>query len=171
MDDSDMYSDLDNDCDLHGVLLCTETEDSKPLPSYATLYQHQQQQQQHNSSVLAALSSPPQPSHHHATLHPLPHATPTLQSISNLSPLARQQMMSSLTSHSLASNAVGVDRGLSLDSMLMKQATEPPFAPSPPKAIPVPSEYDAEQRETEAAVHSLDNQELMPLKPASVSQT
>ena len=80
-------------------------------------------------------------------------------------------MTSSLANHMPSSNGAissPLDRGLSLDTMLMKQATEPPFSPSPPKAIPVSSEY---QSETEAAVQSLDNADILQLKPASVNQT
>ena len=69
------------------------------------------------------------------------------------------------TSVAMSGNA-GLERGLILDSMLMKQATEPPFSPSPPKAIPVTSEYHSE---TEAAVQSLDNADILQLKPASVN--
>ncbi|XP_070208346.1 uncharacterized protein, partial [Littorina saxatilis] len=129
-------------------------EDMKPLPSYSTLYQG------HNSAVLAALSSPV--SSHSNTLLP----------ISSLTPLGRQQMMSSTANHMPFNNGAissPIDRGLSYDSMLMKQATEPPFSPSPPKAIPVSSEY---QSETEAAVQSLhDSGDILQLKPASVDQS
>ena len=135
------------------TIFAGSSEDLKPLPSYSTLYQG------HNSAVLAALTSPV-----------TSHSTPTLLPISSLTPLGRQ-MTSSLANHMPSSNGAissPLDRGLSLDTMLMKQATEPPFSPSPPKAIPVSSEY---QSETEAAVQSLDNADILQLKPASVNQT
>lgn len=164
----------------------TETEDVKPLPSYSY--------QGHNSVVFPTLSSSsssssssptgqhpyhPHISHtahqhlqqhhqqHHQQQHvsssPGPQHTSVLLPISSLTPFARQQTMS------LAGHGPPMERELSLDTMLIKQATEPPFSPSPPKAIPVTSEYD--QSETEAAVQSLDNADILQLKAASVGQT
>ena len=129
------------------------SENLKPLPSYSTLYQG------HNSAVLAALTSPVSSAHHSA---------PTLLPISSLTPLGRQ--LTPLANHLPPNNGAAsspMDRGLSLDSMLMKQATEPPFSPSPPKAIPVSSGYHSE---TEAAVQALDNADILQLKPAAVNQ-
>lgn len=130
------------------------SDNLKPLPSYSTLYRHT------NSAVLAALSSP------------VGSVNQPLQPISTLTALGRQSSsLSSPTNHMMSNNGLLVnclERGISLESMLMKQATEPLFSPSPPKAVPVTSDLASE---TEAAVQSLTNADILPLKPASVSQT
>ncbi|PVD32644.1 hypothetical protein C0Q70_08088 [Pomacea canaliculata] len=114
----------------------------------------------HNSAVLAALASPINTTSHS-----------TLLPISSLTSLGRQAMAAAAANHIASNNgpiSSPMDRVMSLDSMLIKQATEPPFSPSPPKAIPVASDIHSE---TEAAVQSLSSEDILQLKPASVSQT
>ncbi|XP_025091328.1 GATA-binding factor A-like isoform X3 [Pomacea canaliculata] len=130
------------------------SEDMKTLPSYSSDYHI------HNSAVLAALASPINTTSHS-----------TLLPISSLTSLGRQAMAAAAANHIASNNgpiSSPMDRVMSLDSMLIKQATEPPFSPSPPKAIPVASDIHSE---TEAAVQSLSSEDILQLKPASVSQT